>query len=426
MAEEESEVDVPYLDLDWDFIQHCVIPESFDHFRTEQFNDALIANDELALKVWRFQNAHRREHGQIATASVIEDEFDEVTIQEPLSAVADLVSRLRVRYVRNTGMDIVESIAKATVEDPLSVGKKMLSEGRALIQIVENRGESYGPDDHDQAVKIYDEEMTKGFGPSFGFPAIDQHFHGQRGISVLLAPPKGYKSWFGVNAADSEINLGGFPYIDSLELPANDTHWRLKCLQADIPYWKYLHGSLDTEDFEHLQSISTIMEQNGRYRIDKPPFGQRSPEQLVEKALNVDATCLIIDQLQYVEAPRNGQSLGALNKTGDYWDVLNIFRDYSDMIPIFIIHQFNRTVLGVDGMPEMQQAKGSSAIEEVASQALAIWSTKDMRRSGLVNIGTNFSRHHNHAAWEVSVELTKGCRFTLNEEIDDWDDDDED
>jgi hypothetical protein len=411
------------LDLDWDLINHLVLKDSYHALLTEQFTPELII-DPLALKVYEFQAKHRNEHGEIATASVIEDEFDEVAIEEPETAIGDLIERLRKRFIRNDGQKVIDKLAEATIENPLDVGKEMLSEGRRLIQITETRGESFGPDDHERALASYDQQVTQGMGPSLGFTAIDHHFHGQRGVTVLLAAPKTYKSWLSVNVADSEINNAAYPYLYSLELPAEDTLWRLKCMQADIPYWKYLHGSLDSDDFTRLEEIADLMADRGRFRVEKPRPGERRVPQLIEKALNAGADSIIIDQLQYVETAR-GPSLGELNKTGEYFGVLNDFRNYSDEIPIFIVHQFNRTVMGVDGMPEMQQAKGSSAIEEVASQALAAWATKDMRHSNLLNLGVIYSRHHTHAAWEIGVELTRGCSFTLNGMVNDREDDDE-
>lgn len=408
--------EIVVLDLDWDFIQHLVIPESFNELRKEQFSADLI-EDELAEDVWTWQVNHYREHGVPATASVIEDEFDEVTIEEPLSAIGDLIERLRLRYVRNKGREKVESLANTVGHDPLALGKTMVAEGRHILEITEPRGDSFGIEDHDRAVEVYDKMVTQGFGPSFGYEEIDKHTHGQKGVSVLLAPPKTYKSWQAVGAVNAQINQGGFPYLYSLELPAEDTYWRLICLASDIPYWKYLHGSLTSDDERLINYKVDQMKDLGLFRIDKPPPGERGAHQLVEKAMNADAECILIDQLQYVEA-ENGQSLGALNKTGYYFEVMNAFRDYSDEIPIFIVHQFNRTVMGVDGMPEMQQAKGSSAIEEVATIALATWATKDMRASNLVNIGVNFSRHYTAASWEVQVELTKGCSFNLLGEVD--------
>lgn len=410
--ESESNAEIVVLDLDWDLIQHLVIPESFSFLQKEQFRSDLI-EDELTEKVWSFQVRHHKENREIASPSVVEDEFEEVTIQEPIASIADLIERFRKRYIRNQAQDRIEDLAKMTTEEPLKVGRSLLVEGRRLVDLTQVRGESYGPEDHDRSIREYDLELTDGPGPSFGFSELDQYFHGQKGITVLVAAPKTYKSWVTINAVHANILSMNFPYLYSLELPAKDAHWRLKCMAADIPYWKYLHGSLDSDDFDLLDDKSEELQDLGNYRVEKPKLGERSPQQLVEKAINSGADCVFIDQLQYVEVASLGNSLGALNKTGHYFDVLNEFRNYSDDIPIFIVHQFNRTVMGMDGMPEMQQAKGSSAVEEVATLGLVSWATKDMRSSNILNLGSNLSRHYDNSSWELGVELSRGCRFDL-------------
>jgi hypothetical protein len=67
-----------------------------------------------------------------------------------------------------------------------------------------------------------------------------------------------------------------------------------------------------------------------------------------------------------------------------------------------------------DEMPEMQQAKGSSAIEEVATLGLGLWANKDMRNSNIIELGTLASRNYEHASWELGVSLTRHCQITNN------------
>jgi len=133
---------------------------------------------------------------------------------------------------------------------------------------------------------------------------------------------------------------------------------------------------------------------------------------MVERAINSGASSIFIDQLQYVESS-GGDSLGALNNTGDYFNVVNELRNYSDTIPILVVHQFNRSVMSSKEMPEMQQGKGSSAIEEVATLALGLWANKEMRANNIVQLGTLASRNYSYKAWDIDVELSRGTSFTM-------------
>lgn len=398
------------LDLDAEFINHLAIPESVNDIQSEQVSSRLLV-DKTAQDIFLWQLDHIKEHGLPASGPVLQDQFPRWDFEEPQSAIKDLLDRIRERFVRNHGRDAVRRIADMTVVDPLEMAKAMIDEGRTLAELTTRRGEVMGSGDFNRAMSFYDKRMLEGKGPSLGFDELDQHFFGQRGVTFLMAAPKTYKSWFTINAVNKNIVAGEFPYLYSLELPAEESDMRLRCMAANVPYWKYLHRKLDNEDREKLRKASEIMDDNGSYRVEKPKVGERGVTQMVERAINSGATSIFIDQLQYVES--NGDSLGALNNTGDYFNVVNELRNYSDTLPIFVVHQFNRSVMSSKEMPEMQQGKGSSAIEEVATLAIGLWANKEMRANNIVQLGTLASRNYSYKAWDVEVQLSRGTSFTL-------------
>jgi hypothetical protein len=403
------------LDLDWELLNHLGDPDSFYQLQAEVSDELIV--DPLAQRVFNWQVKHAREHNCPATASVLQDEFETLEVKPPETAVGDLIDRIKNRYVWNQGRKKIENMAATAQADPSSVGKEMIDAGRELTRLTTRRGEVYGQGDYERAVREYDKKAIKGSGPSLGFIELDDHFYGQNGITFLAAAPKTYKSWMTINALVSNINYGGFPYLYSLELPAIDTYWRLVCMRANLPYWKYLRSQLTGEEKEAIRQEIKALDDAGNYMIEKPRQGERSAAQLVEKAINVGASCVFIDQLQYVEA-KQGVSLGALNQTGYYFEVCDDLRNYSDEIPIFVVHQFNRSVMNATEMPAFQQLKGSSAIEEVSTLVLGLYTNKDMRSSNLVEIGTMLSRNYPHANWELGVELSQGCKFIMNGAID--------
>lgn len=416
---ENEQPEIYALDLDWDLILHLAIPESVREMQAEEIGSPLL-EDDLAIKVFEWQMDHVRKHGSPATASVLEDEFngegneDPVIIEAPQTAIRDLIIRLRERYVRNEGRDMVLRLGHIANENPLEVGAAMTKAGRKLADLTSRRGEVFGTEDWHRALAEYDERLTKGPGPSLGFEEVDDHFNGMMGVSFLIAPPKTYKSWNGVKVLQENLmREDGYPHYETLELPAVDVEWRLACMMADIPYWKYLKGQLAPDERTALtQTMRAAQEVNYKWEIEKSPPGERSANHIIERALNRGASCVIIDQLQYMENKR-GQSLGSTNNTGDYWEVCNDLRDYSDEIPIFVLHQFNRSVMNATEMPDMQQVKGSAAIEEVGALLLCLWGTKEMRRNNIVELGTLASRHFSFNAWEIGIHLTRGCELEM-------------
>jgi hypothetical protein len=204
-----------------------------------------------------------------------------------------------------------------------------------------------------------------------------------------------------------------------LELPAEDTAWRVYCMAADVPFWKYERGCLSPEDMKRINIASAGLDACGLFNIEKPPPGERTVQNMMERVMAANADYVIIDQLQYIDVAEKGKNLGALNDTGYYWDVLSMLRDYSDEIPIFLVHQFNRSVLNAKEMPEMQQAKGSAAIEETAHFVLGLWANKEMRKNNVIEIGTLASRSTAYKSWQVEVGLSRECNMSMIGEVTD-------
>lgn len=397
------------LDLDEELLSHLVDPESFTALRSERVTRTLI-EDEAVAAVYEWQVDHYREHGDPATASVLADEFD-IDFAEPLTAVGDLIQRLRDRWVRNNVRERMENIAEAYKEDPLRVVEVLPKVAREITEVTRPKTDTWGTGDGDRAITKYHQSLLGGPGPTYGYDLIDQHFFGIKGLTFLVGAPGSYKSWITTHVTMKNIEAGGFPYLYSLELPAHEADARLRCMAAGVPFWKYLRGSLDQLDEEAITEASDLLDSLGVFKIEKPSEGHRTIEEMVERAQDDGATLILIDQLQYIET-LSGKRMGDCDPR-EFWQPLNKARDLSDTIPIWIVHQFNRTVMNSDSMPEMQQAKGSASIEETATLALGLWANKQMKKDNRVEIGTLKSRHFAHGAWELGVDLTHRSSFDM-------------
>jgi hypothetical protein len=431
LSQPSTEDEILVLDLDDEIIFHLAIPESVNELRKEQINVKLIY-DKFARAVFEWQMDHTREYGRPATKLVLEDQFDgsqeelpALQILEPETVVGDLIQRLRERHVRNEGKLASKRIASTLVEQPLDTARSMLAEGRRLADLIAKRGERYGHGDYNRALAVYEKNRERGQGPSLGYDELDEHFHGMLGITFLVGSPKSYKSWVTANALISNIMQGRMCWLYSLELPAVESYWRIMCMAANVPYWKYLKGCLMPNELAHVQEISRYVDDQGIFYTEKPPVGERGVESMIERAGTSGAEVIFFDQLQYIET-RGGRSIGSLNNTGDYWEVCDDMRNYSDQIPLWIVHQFNRSVMNnKDGMPEAQQGKGSAAIEETATLELGLWANKEMRQNNILQIGTLASRNHDHLSWQVEVQLSHGCCLEMIGVVDDDEESDE-
>jgi hypothetical protein len=415
--------EVVALDVDWDFILHLAKPESVRTIQSEQVKPELLVDSE-AIKVFEWQMAHTKEHGSPATASVLEDEFPNIPFEEPETKVGDLIERIRERYMRNRGRDMIRRISVAANESPLEAAQLMMESGRALSDLTRKRGETFGPDDFPRALDHYDKQVLRGPGPTLGFQELDDHFNGIMNLSFMIATPKTYKSWYTVKDVYENILAEGNPYLYSLELPAVDTEWRLACMASGVPYWKYLKSAITVDERRHIEECMEELRGIGSWHVEKPQPGERNVHHLVNRALELGSSAVFIDQLQYMEN-RNGASLGATNNTGDYWEVCMDLRDYSDQIPIFVVHQFNRTAMAAKGgLPEMQQIKGSAAIEETGTLLLALHATKEQRKSNIVQVGTLATRNFEYRSWHLGVSLSHDCSIDMIGEVEDEEEED--
>jgi hypothetical protein len=403
-------LEVFQLDLDDEILHHLGIAESVNVLWAEGLKADLI-EDDFVEGVWEWVKEHIRAHGRPPTPSVLVDEFD-LELDEPLTAVGDLLDRLAERFMRNKARSYMSRLGETYKADPAAVPEAMLQMGRELRAKIGSRGEAFGTGDFERAMARYDQSVLAGPGASFGWHELDHHFYGMRGITFFIAPPKTYKSWAGVNCLRHNlIERGQCVWLYSLELPAEETDMRLRCNAADVPFWRYLRHSIGPDERKRLKEASDYLDSCGIYRIVKPPIGERSIPELIERARDGGADLIIIDQLQYVETETH-KMLGE-SETREYWRPLEKAREYSDDGPIVMMHQFNRTVMNSDRMPEMQQAKGSAAVEEVATLALGMWANKDMRQSNIIELGSIVNRNYQDKAWEIGVELTRGCRLDL-------------
>ncbi len=407
--------EVYQLDLDEELLSHLALPESIEAFREEEI-DVDHIEDEFVQEVYVWQLEHIRQNHKPATASVLAEEFD-IEFDEPLTAPLDLVGRLKERYLNNNMRGFMERISNAYKRDPAEVLIELPKVAREMLDKAGPRMERYSAEDFDRAMQKYNAAVLQGPGPGFGFKEIDDHFHGMRGLSFIIGAPKTGKSWIAVNDLVECVLAGSKMEIASLELPADETDMRIRCLAAGVPYWRYVKKMLTPDDKAALKAVSEMfIEADGDYRVVKPPVGQRSFEEMWGRAHDNGADALIVDQLQYVET-RTGKALGGCDPR-EFWQPLNAARDMSDKMPLMVVHQFNRSVMNADRMPEMQQAKGAAAIEEVATLALGLWANKDMRRSGVLEIGTLASRNFSYESWEVSVNLSRSCDFSMIGRVD--------
>lgn len=406
-----SEPEVYQIDLDDDLVQHLAISKSVEVLWLEGISPELLSEDAGEIFAWQLR--HRHEHKVSASASVLAEEFD-LEFQDPLCSIGDLIERLQARWVKKNIKSEMEPVTTAFQEDPMLVIPALQTALKNITGVIRSGKDTIGTGEFDKVLNHYERSAEKGMGPSSGFAEIDDHFHGLRGVTFYLGTPKIGKSWLGINSQMENVIRGKCVWNYSLELPVEEATARLYHMTAGVPWWKHIKHKLNDLDKRMLREAAEFLDDQGLFKMVKPPAGERSVDEMVYRAQEGGADLIIFDQLQYIEYAHK-RGLGNADP-GQYWLVLNRIRDLSDEIPLLVIHQFNRSTMGADSLPDMAQAKGSAGIEETATLVLGAWASKDMRRSNLIELGTLASRNASWKNWEIGMNLQKGCELVYNGE----------
>lgn len=401
------------IEPDIELCSHLSDPDAWVILKGESFHVDLI-EDERVREAFEWAKDFCREHGEPPTDEVLDDEFEikgEPFFEEPVTVIEDLIDRMRRRYKNNQQRERIKGLVKLQKEDPDSVSKEMVKGGKELQEILARRGESFSAGEGDRAIKAYLDHCTKGPGASLGFKALDDYFAGQRGITTLAAAPKSGKSWIVVKAVLENILQGKYPWLYSLELPAEETEMRLMCMLSGVPWHKYINKNISREEQKRMAEMEKFLAETGAYKITTPPYGRRSIEELIGDAQDGGAGAIFIDQAQYVET--DGKTLGDWNETGKYWSVLDRARNLTD--DIFFVHQLNTTKVAEKGdqFPTYDMLKSTSAFGEVGTLVLGLWCNKEMRKSSRMQIGVLSARNHAHVIWDVAVNFATDCNFEI-------------
>jgi hypothetical protein len=407
-------MEIAHVDLDLEFLWHLGNPESLEVIKDNRIDGELL-NDGLVEAVYAFQLDYYRSYGAWGPLGAIQSQFEGLELETPSLAVEFLLERLRERYSRKIAKDAVLSLGHKLKEDHSQIASAMLEEGHRLSRLLSSKTETFTQEDYDKAIHRYHLQKTEGRPPSLGFEEVDYAYHGQRGLTFLVGQPKSMKSFFTIKTMIENILLGRKVFLASLELPAQESDFRLRCMTANIPYRRYLEGHLGDNDMIALEAARELL-MAGEYLIEKPPQGQRGALEMVQRARDEGCSAIFIDQLQFVEN-RKGIPLGSTNDTREFFDVINTFRDLSDDGPIWIVHQFRRGTNNLDSFPDMEFIKSSAAVEEAATLVLGLWASKEMKKSHIIQLGSMASRNYANRSWEIKSRMWDQCKLELIREV---------
>jgi replicative DNA helicase len=230
-----------------------------------------------------------------------------------------------------------------------------------------------------------------------------------------------HNSWSLVNSFVRAREAGYTPFLCTMELPVADMEERLDAVISGVSHHQLQRGNLMTADITKLKEAQEEFAALGAAYIEKPPRDERSVIYIVNKAREMGANLLLIDQLSFMQ-PRHYHT-DEKDKIKEIMSDLKIEISENEvsMMPVILAAQFNRQMMDkATGKPGMQHIGLSSSIEQIVDIAYGLRQTREMRANKSMMLDIMGFRRGNPMSylleWELSTERT---RFGVREVIDD-------
>lgn len=380
-----------------------------ERFRPEYLTDA----ESIARAILDTQFDHIARYGVPATRQQLELEHGGVTFEEPSCDLDWLIDKFQKRYAKNQAEQILLDHSGKLAKDPINTVKKLVKELGQVRDVTRRQNIMYRGSDASTVMEDYwkmVDEMQGMMGCSTGFRELDEHFHGlkKNELWVTVGRPKRYKSWMTTKSM-AAAQAQGFTVVHfPLEMGKDEQFHRYACHVAGVSWKKFKHNRLSVKErMAMIDRVDELAEIAPAYFFD-PPRHERSVDNLVNIAKDVGADVVYIDQLKFVEPPKETDSRHYAIEL-----VMEELKDAARNFPIMLLCQFNREADGMKEMADLSKIGLSDSIGQTADVILGLYQNPDMRMNGMIQYGVLDARAYEWGLWDLSVELTQNSNFRV-------------
>jgi len=380
----------------------------------ERFRPEYLTEQEAnASAVLNYAFDHLTRYGVPATKAELEHEFAGLTFEEPSCELDWLIDRFRTRYAKSQAEEILLNAGPKIRQDPLEGVRQLVRElgnvrDHTRRQNIMFRSDDAGiiMEDHWKAL----DAMGGRTGCSSGYYEIDQHFGGWKPnqLIFIVGRPKSTKSWQQVKSMVGAQKGGWTPVFFPLEMGKTEMFHRYACMVAGVSYSKFTHNNLSVKERVLMaDKVDELSQIAPGYFLD-PPRGERTIDNMVAMAKDVDADIIFIDQLKFIEPPRATDSR--------YYAIEMICEELKDgarHFPIVVSCQFNREAASLGEMADLSKIGLSDAIGQTGDVLLGLYQGKEMRQANVLEFGILDARAYEWASWELSVDLSINSNFRV-------------
>ena len=255
---------------------------------------------------------------------------------------------------------------------------------------------------------------------TLGIPALDQHTNGllPGELAAVGAFSKVGKTVFLIHAATQARRQGFTPVVFTLEMSIPEIEDRIDAFYSQVSYNRLTHGELTMQEMQTLRAAQSEMSTLGPLYVEKPERGERTVRNLTNRARQLGADYMIIDQLSFLD-PENGYHRDLTSKHSEIiFDLkAEISREAAGAIPCLLAVQLNRASLQQDNGIGLQNFANTSSIEQTVDIALGLSRTREERANRVMRLDILGARRSDIRSWLLRWELTNSSRIDVLEEV---------
>lgn len=359
------------------------------------------------------------------TSMVLQYEFPGVDIQSDAEeSTLWLVEELQRRYATNQLQEMLRDAAVKSVEDPFGTLKELWANAHSASETVAPRyGRVNMATTVEQRRQRYGYRMdTGGQGVTLGLPELDQHSNGllPGELCAVGAFSKVGKTVWLINAAVQARRQGLVPVIFTLEMAIPEIEDRVDAFFSGVSYDRLTHGSLTQAERRQLNDAQDEMASLGPLYVEQPERGNRTVRNLVNRARQLGANYLIVDQLSFIDAEKDYYR-GDKAITSKHTDIIfslkdEISRQSSGALPCMLAVQLNRASQNQSRI-ELQNFANTSAIEQTVDLALGLSRTREERNNNVMRLDILGARRSDIKAWLLSWHLRQRTSIAVRQEV---------
>jgi replicative DNA helicase len=344
------------------------------------------------------------------TPFIIEHELPgfklETQVEESLTW---LVESLQKRYVTNQLQEMILTAAKNTsAGDPVNTLRQLYSTAYDVSEAVSPRLTRSVMDNIAERRQRYAERANRpdGIGFTLGVPELDAHTGGLMPgeLAVVGAYAKTGKTMFLVNTAAALRREGKNPIFFTLEMSIAEIEDRIDAMYSGVSYNRLTRGQLTLDEMKTLHSAQERLHDTGGVQVESPEGEARTVAAMVNRARQVGADYIIIDQLSHMEPGTRVRDLKEHHGTIMKQLSTELSRPGRE-IPCLLAVQLNRE--SQNGEPvSMKHFANASEIEREMDIALALERNAEERRNKMMRLHILASRRADSGSWALRWDLT--------------------